>query len=194
MPKDEATRRKPAAEPRGWLLLIYKVPSEPSRVRVAVWRELKRLGALYLQQAVAVLPNRPEIAAELAAVRERINALGGTHHYFEIPPLDEEQDQALVTGFRQLAAREYAEIIEECETKFLKEIEFERFRENFTFEESEEIRQDLEKIRRWYRKVGERDWFRAEGRGEVDAWLTRCEAELESFESDVFDRTGGQDA
>ena len=39
-----------------YLLLIYQVPTQPSAARVAVWRELKRLGALYLQQSVCVMP------------------------------------------------------------------------------------------------------------------------------------------
>ncbi|HUY23841.1 MAG TPA: Chromate resistance protein ChrB, partial [Candidatus Saccharimonadales bacterium] len=87
----------------------------------------------------------------------------------------------------------YAEIVEECETKFIKEIEFERFRGNYTFEEAEEIRQDLDKIRRWLDKVIARDWFEAPGRDEVADWLKRCEQELDAFEDDVFEKTGGQD-
>jgi len=39
-----------------WLLLIYKVPPEPSARRVYVWRKLKRLGAILLHDAVWVLP------------------------------------------------------------------------------------------------------------------------------------------
>jgi hypothetical protein len=183
--------RRAAGKPKGWLLLVYKLPSEPSRIRVGIWRELKRLGALYLQQAVAVLPNRPEVAQELPLIRERIDAVGGTGHYFEIPRMTDEREEELVRGFQALAAREYAEIVEECETKFMKEIEFERFRQNYTFEEAEEIRQDLEKIKRWFGRVVDRDWFGAEGRADVESWLTRCESELETFEDEVFEMTGG---
>jgi hypothetical protein len=184
-------RRKKAAGSEGWLLLVYKVPSEPSRVRVGVWRELKRMGALYLQQAVAIFPNRPEVAGELSAVRERISSLGGRYNFFEIPRMADEREQDLVAGFRALSGREYDEIIEECETKFLKEIEFERFRGNWTFEEAEEIRQDLEKIRRWFLRVKERDWFDADGRDIVEERLKRGEQELEAYEDEVFEKTGG---
>jgi len=38
----------------GWLLLIYRVPSEPSRLRAAVWRRIKSLGAIYLQNSAQV--------------------------------------------------------------------------------------------------------------------------------------------
>jgi hypothetical protein len=104
-----------------------------------------------------------------------------------------DQDEGLVERFRDLASAEYAEIVEECEAKFVKEIEFERFRENFTFEEAEEIRQDLEKIRRWLGKVEARDWFGGPGRDEAHGWLDRCESLLEAFEDEVYARTGGHD-
>lgn len=39
-----------------WLLLVYKVPNEPSARRVYVWRKLKRLAALLLHDTVWILP------------------------------------------------------------------------------------------------------------------------------------------
>lgn len=39
-----------------WLLLIYKVPNEPSARRVYVWRKLKGMGAILLQDSAWVLP------------------------------------------------------------------------------------------------------------------------------------------
>jgi len=30
----------------GWLLLVYRVPSEPTTLRAAVWRRLTSLGAI----------------------------------------------------------------------------------------------------------------------------------------------------
>ncbi|GLW10032.1 hypothetical protein Misp01_51610 [Microtetraspora sp. NBRC 13810] len=192
--KKQARPAVTPAEPRlpgSWLLLTYKVPSEPSRVRVSIWRELKRLGALYLQQAVCVLPDVGTVGEDLLQIRQRIDALDGTSFFFQVPLGDEEQDATLIQSFKEMAGKEYDEIIEECQTKFVKEIEFERFRDNYTFEEAEEIRQDLEKIHRWFGKVVERDWFGAAGRGECEQWLATCETLLEEFENDVYERTSG---
>jgi hypothetical protein len=175
----------------GWLLLVYKVPSDPSRARVAVWRELKRLGGLYLQQAVCILPARPDTADALLAVRNRIDALGGTSYYFEVDDLGDDQEKDLVDGFRELSSKEYAEIVEVCGTKFVKEIEFERFRGNATAEEVEAIRQGLEKIKRRRERVVARDWFGAAGSEAVDTWLATCENLLEAFEAEVLERIGG---
>jgi len=176
------------AVPESWLLLIYRVPSDSSRGRVAVWRDLKRLGGLYVQQAVCVLPDREDLRESLARLRARIDALGGSSIFLTLRDVDEETRRKFVDGFRANSSKEYAEIIEECDTKFVKEIEFERFRENYTFEEAEEIRQDFEKLRRWLERIEARDWLGAEGRDEARRKVAECEALLEQFEADVYDR------
>src|SRR5206468_6803389 len=104
--------------------------------------------------------------------------------------LQPEDEARIIEAFRAQRANEYAEIIEECETKFVKEIEFEHFRQNYTFEEAEEIEQDLEKIRRWFERVRERDWFKAERRDEVETWLGKCQGLLARFEEEVYRRNG----
>jgi DNA-binding transcriptional regulator PaaX len=184
-------RQRRAARPKlpdQWLLLIYRVPSDSSRARVAVWRDLKRLGGLYVQQAVCVLPDREDLRESLDRVRARIDELGGSSIFVTLRDVEPEARDQFVEGFRANSAKEYAEIIEECDTKFVKEIEFERFRENYTFEEAEEIRQDLEKLRRWLDRVEERDWMGAEGRDTARARVADCEALLEQFEADVYER------
>jgi hypothetical protein len=176
-----------------WLVLVYRVPSEPASRRVAIWRELKRLGALYLQQCVCILPDLPAIAAELERISAKIAGMSGEHTLFEVPRLRPEAETRIVAAFRALRDKEYAEIVEECETKFVKEIDFEHFRENYTFEEAEEIAQDLDKIRRWYATVRERDWFGAKRSAEVEGWMDRCQVLLAGFEEEVYRRTGSED-
>lgn len=180
-------------EVRRWLLLAYRVPTQSSRARVAVWRDLKRLGAFYLQQAVCVLPDLPEVRVSLDAVRERITQLEGTSFFAVLSDLDPGERAQIVDGFVAGSQKEYAEIVEECETKFFKEIEFERYRQNFTFEEAEEIRQDLEKLRRWLAKVAARDWMSAPGRAEAEAKVAQCEEMLEDFEAEVYRRSGQEE-
>src|SRR5262245_51588245 len=108
------------ADRPGWIVVIYRVPSDSSRARVAVWRDLKRLGALYLQQAACILPRMGDVPAAVEKVRRRIEELGGTSTWFSIDELPDGQDDEVVARFRDLAANEYAEIVEECDTKFAK--------------------------------------------------------------------------
>jgi hypothetical protein len=61
-----------------WLMFMYQVPSEPSRLRTAVWRRLKALGAVYAAHSVAVLPESPEAERALRALRAEVGQMGGT--------------------------------------------------------------------------------------------------------------------
>src|SRR5262249_57473118 len=58
--------------PGRWLLLIYRVPSEPSRLRATVWRRIKSLGAIYLQNSAAALPRSEErrVGREIRSVED----------------------------------------------------------------------------------------------------------------------------
>lgn len=172
----------------GWAVLVYRVPSEPASKRVAVWRDLKRLGGLYVQQCVCILPKIEGLPEELERIAAKIPAMDGEYTLFDVPALRPADRDRIVAAFRALRNKEYAEIVEECETKFLKEVEFEHFRENYSFEEAEEIRQDLDKIRRWFAQVQERDWFAADGRLQVTELLERCQEALGGFEEEVYRR------
>src|SRR5829696_6977518 len=68
----------------GWHLFVYRLPSKPSSARVAVWRDLRRLGALPLQQAVVALPAERGFDARLDAVEARVAAEGGSSHRFTV--------------------------------------------------------------------------------------------------------------
>ncbi len=173
-----------------YLLLAYRMPRKPTAGRVAVWRSLKKAGAVYLQDSVCVVPDTAALRTELEPVRTRIDQSGGSYHLLPLADLPEDEDAKLVQLFVDQATKHYAEIIEDCEVNFVKEIEFEHFRQNYTYEEAEEIRMDFEKICTWFDRVQERDWFGAPNREEARGWLRRCERLLEGFEAKVFEVQG----
>src|SRR5918994_401228 len=57
---------------RRWFVLVYKLPSEPSRYRASVWRQLKAAGAVYLQNGVAALPADPGAERVMRGVAQEI--------------------------------------------------------------------------------------------------------------------------
>jgi hypothetical protein len=152
---------------------------------------MKRMGAVYLQNCVCILPNLKGIRARLKEVATRVEAMSGSSYTFEIRKLGEPQLSEIVGLFRAQSDREYDEIVEECTTKFQKEIEFERFRQNYTYEEAEEIYSDLEKIRSWLARVVERDWFGSDRRAEAERQLAASEEAYEAFERDCYAASGG---
>ena len=179
--------------PQRFLQLVYRMPSKPTAGRVAVWRSLKKVGAVYLQDSACVLPDTEELRAELASVLERIDEGKGTYHLLPLGDLATEEHEKIVQLFVDQTAKHYSEIVENCEVDFVKEIEFENFRQNYTYEEAEEIRMEFEKICTWFDKVQERDWFGAPNADEARDWLRRCESLLEEFEGKVFELQGSDE-
>jgi hypothetical protein len=59
------------------LLLTYKIPPEPSKKRVAIWRRLKGMGAVYLQSGVCLLPKTDEHVRRLKMLENDITGMGG---------------------------------------------------------------------------------------------------------------------
>lgn len=163
------------------------MPAKPTAGRVAVWRHLKKIGAVYVQDSVCVVPDTAPLRRELASVLERIDSGDGRYHLLPLRKVSEAEEAKLVELFVEQSSQHYREIVENCEVNFVKEIEFERFRENFTYEEAEEIRMEFEKIGTWFDRVKERDFFGAPNADEARGWLERCEKLLEEFEATVFE-------
>ncbi len=179
--------------PSSFLMFVYRMPTKPTSARVAVWRQLKKMGVLYLQQSVCVFPEGAAIRRDLQPILTKLVSSGGSFHLLPLGRLPGEERDKLVAQFRDQTAKHFAEIIENCEVNFQKEIEFETFRKNFTYEEAEEIRIEFEKIVNWYERVSQRDWFGAPNRDDAMAWLGRCEKLLETFEERVFENQAAAD-
>ncbi len=163
-----------------WLLLVYTVPSKPSRLRAAVWRDLKKAGAVYLRDGVAVLPEGAETRAIFQAIVTRIDGFGGQATLIEGGRLDIARAEEVIAQARSNRVEEYAEIAREAE-QLLAHAERERTHREFTFAELEEIEENLGKLRRWTAQVRARDHFGAPAVTDLEDLLGRCERATSAF-------------
>jgi hypothetical protein len=169
-----------------WNLFVYRLPLQPSRARVGVWRALRRLGSLPIGQSILALPDLGDLDEQLDTIEARIAEDGGTSWRFRLDSLPEEMEQRLQSEWNALRGQEFAEIVEECRTKFNREIEFEIFRGNLTAAEAEEIEADLDKIKAWFQRISERDWFEAPSRADAEAEIAASEALYNDFAEKVY--------
>src|SRR5512137_826808 len=65
-----------------WVILVYKIPSQPTRLRAQTWRHLQRIGALYLQDSVSIVPATSELAENMQWIADEIRELGGEASLF----------------------------------------------------------------------------------------------------------------
>jgi DNA-binding transcriptional regulator PaaX len=168
---------------RGWLLLVYRVPSEPTRLRSTVWRRLKSLGAIYLQNSAAALPASLAAERALRKLRSEILDMSGTAALLSCAVLAGEQD--ILAAFQAARNDEYEEIVDKCHD-FLAEVRKEYVAHHFTYAELEENEVDLVKLRNWLARVRDRDAFGAQGRQSAETELGVCEEELERYAARVY--------
>jgi DNA-binding transcriptional regulator PaaX len=167
----------------GWLLLIYRIPSEPTRLRAAVWRRLKGLGAIYLQNSAAALPASPAAERALRKLRHEILTMPGTAVLLSCSALAGEAE--VRAQFQAARDDEYAEIVDKCQD-FMGELAKEYRGEHFTYAELEENEEDLAKLRNWFAKITDRDVFGAPGRAATEEAIATCERALEEYAARVY--------
>ena len=67
----------PTHNPERWIVLTFRVPRTPTANRVYVWRKLKQLGAIALQDAAWVLPATTKTQEHFQWLATEIAELGG---------------------------------------------------------------------------------------------------------------------
>jgi hypothetical protein len=169
---------------RGWFVLVYKLPAEPTRLRASVWRKLKAAGAVYLQNGVAALPEDAAGERAMRGAAQEVREFGGTAHLLRGEAVGDEA--ALVGAFGEARDAEYAEILSKSRD-FHAELEKERAAGKFTFAELEENEEDLDKLGAWLRKVEVRDRFGAPSAQEARAAVMACREDLEAFAASVYE-------
>ncbi|MCG0278782.1 MAG: hypothetical protein L5656_09685 [Thermanaeromonas sp.] len=173
------------AESSNWLILIYKIPPEPSRYRVALWRRLKGAGAVYLQNSVCILPDSPANRELFQDLYREIEESGGESLILEAKALNAADQERIIDRFNAERDEEYSEFLEQCEA-FLAEIRHETERQNFIFGELEENEEGLQRLVTWLQKIERRDFFGAAKAAEARKRLTECQEALEAFYAKVF--------
>ena len=93
------------------MMLVYKVPNEPTSGRVFVWRKLKKLGAALLHDSVWVLPATPRTREQLRWLASEIVELDGEATVWESRLSLGADEEKLVARFADPVDGQYREIL-----------------------------------------------------------------------------------
>jgi hypothetical protein len=169
-----------------WLLLTYKVPTEPPAKRVALWRRLKGIGAVYLQNGVCLLPRTDDHMRQLKILENDIAEMSGESVLLETIALDQVQKDKVIARFKADRDEQYREFLGRC-AGFEAEIAKEFAIEKFTYAELEEEDTDLKKLQGWLEKIRKLDFYGATLAVEAGERLSACETLLESYAQRVYE-------
>ncbi|MCL5057426.1 MAG: chromate resistance protein ChrB [Actinobacteria bacterium] len=172
-------------EKRKWLVINYNLPTEPSRLRVAAWRRLKKLGAVNIQQSMWVLPHNDHNYSALHTISQEIESNNGEALLMQCVFFDQKHEQKVISYFNNVRDEEYKELIDKCEDYF-KELEKEIAIEKFTFAELEEEEEELNKLLSWYAKIETRDMFYSSQRDCAKEKLDQAKKAFANYSDMVF--------
>lgn len=155
-----------------WVLLCYRVPREPSTPRIAVWRQLKRLGVAQVGDGVVALPADARTREQLEWVANDVERVGGSALLWTATPTSAQQARGLAEQMRAARVVEYAAIATAAGLALV--------------DEPAERAGALRRLRGELRRVERRDYFPPPDR---DIARTSVRALAESLEPGAAPRT-----
>lgn len=142
-----------------WLAIVYKLPSHPSRIRVNVWRKLKKAGALYYQQGLAMLPRSEHFLEFSKELKKEIISNGGQMLIANFSFIDDDDAKNAVDEFNSGLSREVMNI-KKIEDKIRLDIENTENSNLLTASFLEEKLNMINKLKKAYETIKQRDCFK----------------------------------
>ena len=150
--------------------------------------EVRRSGALQLQQSVIAFPDGEPFERAVARIRAAVDEVGGSAVALRAEPLDTADDARLRGAWNEARADEYGELISECE-KLVAEIEKEFEKQKFTLAELDEEEAELDKLTRWHERITARDVCGCDRAGDADTALEQASEALARPRSSCWRRS-----
>ncbi|HEX4811730.1 MAG TPA: Chromate resistance protein ChrB [Nonomuraea sp.] len=128
-----------------WVLLAYRIPRQPSTLRITIWRKLDRLGVARLGDGLVALPADARTREQMEWIAEEIGEVGGSSTVWLATAGNLAQEKAVAAEMRQARAAEYRAVIEQAEAA--------------TQARPGERSRAVKRLQAELRRIGRRDYF-----------------------------------
>lgn len=178
-------------------MLLYALPSRKGSLRVNLWRQLKKAGAIALKTSTYILPDEPHHQERFQWLAQQVRENGGDATLIYATDIEGTSDDEIVRMFNAARAEEYATFVAGIETviaanrrkpgeNFTAELErfaarFEEIRQLdfFNAPKAEEVRMQLERARTLHAKKARAPATLSSTRFLGRTWLTRPRPEID---------------
>jgi hypothetical protein len=146
-----------------WLLLLVRLPATHTAERVAIWRKLRRSGAIQIQTSTYVLPDQPARYETFQWLTQHIRHAGGDATLVRAREIEGLPDERLIELFNSARAKEYA-LLQDA----IRSLAGGR-RKRSTFENT------LHRFRKQFREIRQTDFFNSSRAQGVEMLLRKLE-------------------
>src|ERR1700682_2439259 len=152
-------------KPASWLLLLFRLPATHKAERVAIWRKLKRSGAVQIKTSTYLLPDEPAHYEYFQWLSKEIRDAGGDATLVRAREIEGLPDEKLVELFNKTRDQEYAALREALRALSNRRAKM----------DARIFAAELERLRKQFRDIRETDFFNSPRAQDVEMLLRKTE-------------------
>jgi hypothetical protein len=160
-----------------WLLLLFSLPTNRNTERVAVWRRLKKMGAVQIKTSTYLLPDAPAQYEQFQWLAQQIRDYGGDSTLVRAQEIEGLTKEKVIAVFNDARAKDYGELRKSLQSFIARQKKM----------DAEEARSELERVTRRFREVRAVDFFDSPRGHDVAMLLRRAEGPRRSRQLETVD-------
>jgi hypothetical protein len=145
-----------------WLLLLFTLPTNRNTGRVAVWRRLKKMGAVQIKTSTYLLPDEPAQYEQFQWLAQQIRDYGGDSTLVRAQEIEDLTKEKVIAMFNDARAEDYAVLRKSIQSFIVRRRKM----------AAEEAAGELERLTGQFRAIRGVDFFDS-ARGHETAMLLR---------------------
>src|SRR6266849_6739229 len=160
-----------------WLLLLLRLPATHKAERVAVWRRLKKMGAVQIKTSTYLLPDEPAQYEQFQWLAQQIRDYGGDSTLVRAQEIEGLTSEKAIAMFNEARARDYVELRRSLQT----------FIDRRKKMDAEEAAAGLGRLTRQFREIRAVDFFDSPRGHDIAMLLRRAEGPRRSRQLERLD-------
>jgi hypothetical protein len=160
-----------------WLLLLFSLPTNRKTERVAVWRRLKKMGAVPIKTSTYLLPDEPAQYEQFQWLAQQIRDYGGDSTLVRAQEIEALTSEKAVAMFNEARARDYVELRRSLQSFIGRRKKM----------DAEESAAGLERLTRQFREIRAVDFFDSPRGHDIAMLLRRAEGPRRSRQLERLD-------
>jgi len=150
-----------------WLLLLLRLPATHKAERVAIWRKVKKSGAIQIQTSTYILPDEPARYELFQWLTQEIRSAGGDATLVRAREIEGLPNEKLIELFNTARAKEYATLRESLRGALS---------HRRKTRSSPAVGDNLDRVRKQFREIRQTDFFNCPRAQDVEMLLRKMEA------------------
>ena len=171
-----------------WILLIHQLPPKPTNLRVRIWRQLQKLGAVAIKNSVYVLPANEKTYEDFQWLKQQIESAGGEAAVFRADSVAGATDEQIIAAFRKARDEEFAVISAELDG-LSGAIREQTRGKHLSAGRLAAHEAELDKLHAELERISANDFFNAKGRAPAFDAYERCQKAVRATQSPAEKRS-----